>query len=224
MATTTKQNNQYCTTSPSIDANTGPWTSIEAYLAWLSSELGVDTPQEGTEILVKDNTGAMTKYRYEIISGTPTWTTSASEVAVDSALDATSDNPVKNKVIAGALADKANIADVYSKQQVDNLISQSAVTVDTALSPSSTNPVQNKKVAEALDGKVGGVDYSDGDLVLYSDPEKTNEIDRVNLNVDRILSFEIDDTTGCLMMTEENMGSSMDFEIDENGNLNLILE
>ena len=96
MATTTKQNNQYCTTSPSIDANIGPWTSIEAYLAWLSSELGVDAPQEGTEILVKDSTGAMTKYRYEVISGIPTWTTSASEVAVDSALDTTSDNPVKN--------------------------------------------------------------------------------------------------------------------------------
>lgn len=143
---------------------------------------------------------------------------------VDNALSTSSENPVQNKVIAGALADKANIADVYSKQQVDNLISQSAVTVDTALSPSSTNPIQNKKVAEALDGKVGGADYSDGDLVLYSDPEKTNEIDRVNLNVDRILSFEIDDTTGFLMMTEENMGSSMDFEIDENGNLNLILE
>lgn len=41
---------------------------------------------------------------------------------------------------------------------------------------------------------------------------------------DKILSFQIDNSTGCLMMTEENMGGSMDFTIDSNGNLNLTLE
>ena len=126
MATTTKQNNQYCTTSPSIDANTGPWTSKEAYLAWLSSELGVDTPREGTEILVKDNTGAMTKYRYEVISGTPTWTTSASEVAVDSALDTTSDNPVKNKVVAAAIANLQSAVDSAAGSASDSASSASS--------------------------------------------------------------------------------------------------
>ena len=126
MATTTKQNNQYCTTSPSIDANIGPWTSIEAYLAWLSSELGVDAPQEGTEILVKDSTGAMTKYRYEVISGIPTWTTSASEVAVDSALDTTSDNPVKNKVVAAAIANLQSAVDSAAGSASDSASSASS--------------------------------------------------------------------------------------------------
>lgn len=73
MATTTKSNRQYCDNYASIDANIGPWDSIEAYTTWLSSELGIDEPLEGTEILIKSSIGTITKYRYEIVNGTADW-------------------------------------------------------------------------------------------------------------------------------------------------------
>lgn len=99
MATTTKNNSQYCTTSPSIDANTGPWSSIDAYLTWLNDELGVNTPLEGTEIQVKDSiTGKISKYRYEISNGYGSWI-DVSSVTVDSAFSPTSTYPVQNKAI-----------------------------------------------------------------------------------------------------------------------------
>lgn len=127
MATTTKQNNQYCTTSPSIDANIGPWSSIAEYLAWLSDTLGVSVPQEGTEILVRVGTGKMTKYRYEVISGTPTWT-SADSVAqvVDDELDTASTNPVQNKVVAQAIADLQAAVDSATSSAEDSASSASS--------------------------------------------------------------------------------------------------
>ena len=38
-----------------------------------------------------------------------------------------------------------------------------------------------------------------------------------------LMNFEIDDTNGCLMLTEADEDESMDFEIDANGNFNIIL-
>lgn len=136
MATTTKQNTQYCTTAPSIDANIGPWTSIEAYLAWLSSELGVDAPQEGTEILVKDSTGAMTKYRYEIISGDPSWVLSSPKIDIDSSLNTTSTNPVQNKAVAQAVADMQDAANAAIRSAESSAASASSAS-DSASSAAS---------------------------------------------------------------------------------------
>lgn len=75
MATTTKQNSQFYANGPSIDANTGPWSSISEYTTWLADELGLEAPYEGTEIQVKDSTtGKITKYLYEVVSGSARWT------------------------------------------------------------------------------------------------------------------------------------------------------
>lgn len=62
----------------------------------------------------------------------------ANKTVVDAELDASSTNPVQNKVIKAAL---------------DALPTGSSVTVDAALSATSTNPVQNKAVKAALDAK-----------------------------------------------------------------------
>lgn len=64
----------------------------------------------------------------------------ATKVTVDSAMSASSTNPVQNKVV---------------KQYVDDKVAAagSNITVDTSLSSTSTNPVQNKAVKAAIDAK-----------------------------------------------------------------------
>lgn len=56
-------------------------------------------------------------------------------IEVDDAMSTTSENPVQNKVITAALADKQN-----------------KLTIDSSLNTSSSNPIQNKAVAKALQG------------------------------------------------------------------------
>lgn len=108
MATTTKQNTQFCTTAPSIDANKGPWTSISAYTTWLSTEMGLDTPYEGTEIFVKDaSSGRLTRYIYEIVNGSATWVedgSGESTSTADSTLDPSSTNSVQNRAVTNAVS------------------------------------------------------------------------------------------------------------------------
>lgn len=64
MDVTTKARSQVFTGGASIDANYGPWPSIEAYTAFLLS-LGKSTPFEGVTIAVKNTQGKITKYVYE---------------------------------------------------------------------------------------------------------------------------------------------------------------
>ena len=66
----------------------------------------------------------------------------ASDYVVDSALDTTSENPVQNKVVKGAL---------------DNKLDASAYVVDDAMSSSSTNPVQNNVIKSYVDSATGGL-------------------------------------------------------------------
>ena len=81
----------------------------------------------------------------------------ATKVTVDSAMSASSTNPVQNKVV---------------KQYVDDKVAAagSNITVDAALSSTSTNPVQNKAVKAAIDAKAdktaldGKLDKSGGTL------------------------------------------------------------
>ena len=94
-------------------------------------------------------------------------------VTVDSALSASSTNPVQNKVINTALAAKAplaspgftgtptvptaaagtNTTQAASTAFVTTAVNNAKITVDSALSASSTNPVQNKVINTALAAK-----------------------------------------------------------------------
>lgn len=87
----------------------------------------------------------------------------ANKTVVDSALNASSTNPVQNKVINTALAGKASTA--VASQSANGLLSAAdkkkldgiaeganKITVDAALSDSSTNPVQNKIVSNNIEG------------------------------------------------------------------------
>lgn len=73
----------------------------------------------------------------------------ANKTVVDSALSATSTNPVQNKVLNEILLEVSNTFDEQQSQ-----IDANKITVDSGLSSSSTNPVQNKVVNSALSGKV----------------------------------------------------------------------
>lgn len=88
-----------------------------------------------------------------------------STIAVDDAMSTTSVNPVQNKVVNAALANKVDkvsgkalSTNDYTTEEKTKLAGIAAgatkVTVDTSLSTTSTNPVQNKVVAAAINGKV----------------------------------------------------------------------
>lgn len=102
--------------------------------------------------------------KYKIGDGVTKWSnlSYASGVPIDTTLSASSTNPVQNKVIKEALADKLgindtaaaaikdgagnNIADTYAKKtDIPN------ITVDAELSDTSTNPIQNKVVKTQMD-------------------------------------------------------------------------
>ena len=101
-------------------------------------------------------------------------------VVVDDALSSSSENPVQNKVVKGALDDKVDKVTGKGLSQVDDVtVTQhvaygtvvstiktygqdgtevtsqvcNGIVVDSSLSDSSTNPVQNKVVKSAIDGK-----------------------------------------------------------------------
>jgi len=81
------------------------------------------------------------------------------KVAADSALSATSANPVQNKAVKAALDGKqdkltAGNGIAISGNTISSTVSGgTSVTVDSSLSATSTNPVQNKAVKAALDAK-----------------------------------------------------------------------
>ena len=94
--------------------------------------------------------------------------TGATKITVDTALSATSTNPVENKAINTALAGKADVEHNHAeattsvagmmsaadKLKLDGIEAGANKTVvDADLSASSTNPVENKAVKAALDAK-----------------------------------------------------------------------
>lgn len=94
----------------------------------------------------------------------------ATKTTVDSALSASSTNPVQNKAIQSALdgkVDTENGKGLSSNDFTDALLTKlngiasgaNKTTVDTSLSGTSTNPVQNKVINSALGSKV---DKEDG--------------------------------------------------------------
>ena len=93
----------------------------------------------------------------------------ATKTTIDTALSASSTNPVQNKIINTALGNKvdkvsgkglsANDFTTDYKNKLDGIESGATnTTVDDELNSTSTNPVQNKIVKGALDKKVDKVD------------------------------------------------------------------
>ena len=95
------------------------------------------TGKAGTAVATQSVNGLMSKADKTKLDGIAA---GATKVTVDSAMSASSTNPVQNKVV---------------KQYVDDKVAAagSNITVDTSLSSTSTNPVQNKAVKTALDNK-----------------------------------------------------------------------
>ena len=97
------------------------------------------------------------------------------KVAADSALSATSANPVQNKVVKAALDGKqdkltAGNGISISGNTISSTVSGGAsVTVDADLSSTSTNPVQNKVVKEALDKKQNALTAGSGIIINESE-------------------------------------------------------
>ena len=89
----------------------------------------------------------------------------ANKTIVDAALDASSTNPVQNKVVKAALDKKAGkdvatakadgLMSAVDKVKLDGIEEGATKTiVDDVMSDTSTNPVQNKAVKAALDSKL----------------------------------------------------------------------
>ena len=95
------------------------------------------TGKAGTAVATQSANGLMSKADKTKLDGIAA---GATKVTVDSAMSASSTNPVQNKVV---------------KQYVDDKVAAagSNITVDTSLSSTSTNPVQNKAVKAAIDAK-----------------------------------------------------------------------
>ena len=95
------------------------------------------TGKAGTAVATQSANGLMSKADKTKLDGIEA---GAMKVTVDSAMSASSTNPVQNKVV---------------KQYVDDKVAAagSNITVDAALSATSTNPVQNKAVKAAVDAK-----------------------------------------------------------------------
>ena len=96
------------------------------------------TGKAGTAVATQSANGLMSKADKTKLDGIAA---GATKVTVDSAMSASSTNPVQNKVV---------------KQYVDDKVAAagSNITVDTSLSSTSTNPVQNKAVKAAIDDKM----------------------------------------------------------------------
>ena len=103
---------------------------------------------------------------------------------VDTALNATSTNPVQNKAVNTALGNKVDKVEGKGlstndytnaeKTKLDGIADgANKTTVDTALSATSTNPVQNKVINTALGNKVDKVEGKGLSTNDYTNAEKT---------------------------------------------------
>lgn len=115
--------------------------------------------KDGTKVLSSNDFTDAYKTKLEGIA------TGATKVTVDTALSASSTNPVQNKAINTALGgkvDKENGKGLSSNDFTDALLTKlngiatgaNKTTVDSSLSTTSANPVQNKVINTALGTKV----------------------------------------------------------------------
>lgn len=90
-------------------------------------------------------------------NGSAAKTTANRGVVIDTALDATSENPVQNMAIATAFNNLATVATSGSYNDLtDRPVIPPGSTVDTAMSDSSENAVQNKVIKAYVDAATGG--------------------------------------------------------------------
>lgn len=123
------------------------------------------------------------------------------DIDVDSTLDATSENPVQNKVVKAALDGKQDTLTIDNTptQNSTNPIQSGAVytalqnvniDTDDTLSSTSENPVQNKVVKAALDGKQNSLTFDLTPTENSTNPVTSGGIYSALQNVD----IDVDDT------------------------------
>jgi hypothetical protein len=133
----------------------------------------------------------------------------ANKTVVDNALSSSSENPVQNKVINSALANKADTSDLTdladNVSDIDNRVDVieeqlDHEVVDNALSSSSENPVQNKVINSALDNITDTVsdianrvdvieERLDHETVVYGwhvDPDESDPADAITYLKDAV--------------------------------------
>lgn len=115
MPTTTKTRNQLYTQGPSIDANYGPWASVEEYMEFLH-KVGKSSPFNGTTIAIEDaETKAIKKYVYQNGEWVPEGgsVVNPSQVILEGSQDLTHEEQAKVR---------SNL-DLYSKSEHDTSLS-----------------------------------------------------------------------------------------------------
>ena len=111
----------------------------------------------------------------------------AQDITVDSSIDANSDNPVKNSVIANALGNKQNkltfdttptsgSLNPVTSGGIYNAISSIEIAVDSELSSSSANPVQNKVIKQAIDAKQNSLTFDNIPTINSANPVKSGGV------------------------------------------------
>lgn len=139
--------------------------------------------------------------------------------AVDDALDAGSEQPVQNKVIAAALAQKANAADIYTKLEVAALLSgkADASAVATALSGKADASATTTALAGKADASAMTTALT-GKLSISQGVANAGKVPVVNSEGNLELSSEV----GSVKSVSVNGGTAV--EPDATGNIDLTVE
>ena len=118
-------------------------------------------------------------------NGTLTISATDTKYTIDSTLSSTSTNPIQNKAVYNALADKqdkltAGTGISISGNTISCTVSGgsggSSITVDSTMSSTSTNPVQNKVIYTALQNKQDKINYETWTFTTVSGTTVTKKV------------------------------------------------
>ena len=118
-------------------------------------------------------------------NGTLTISATDTKYTIDSTLSSTSTNPIQNKAVYKALADKQDKLTAGTGISISgNTISCSvsggsgggSITVDSTMSSTSTNPVQNKVIYTALQNKQDKINYETWTFTTVSGTTVTKKV------------------------------------------------
>ena len=118
-------------------------------------------------------------------NGTLTISATDTKYTIDSTLSSTSTNPIQNKAVYNALADKQDKLTAGTGISISgNTISCSvsggsgggSITVDSTMSSTSTNPVQNKVIYTALQNKQDKINYETWTFTTVSGTTVTKKV------------------------------------------------